>query len=210
MTAPARSEPQLEARRHEDGHTTYYVDGVWCWSPTAAFAATGKTGDFANIPVFYRDRGSAVARAIELWECGDLDEDTIDEHVRPRLDQWKRFVDREVDYVLGVELVTWSFADDACMIPFVAIIDAVVKMRNGTFRSLNAKCGKNRRVYELQTAVEATAFTRQMKLPAIDRGVLELGEKDYNWVPHRKVGDYAEAMQMFCDLGPRGQQQSAA
>ena len=153
-----------------------------------------------------------MAKAIELHEMGDLDESSVDEHVRPRLDQWRRFVDREVDYVLGVELVTWAWAAEG--IPFVAIIDAVVRMRStGWLRSLNAKCGKNRRVYELQTAVELFAFADQLHLGRADeyleRGVLELGEKAYQWVPHRKEADFAEAINMFVDLGPRAQWKAA-
>lgn len=202
---------ELEARVADDGHTTYYVDGIWCWSPTAAFAAKGLTGDFAGIPVFYRDRGSAVAKAIELHECGDLDPETVDEHVRPRLDQWRRFVDREVDYVLGVELVTWAWADADHTIPYVTIIDAVVRTKRGKLRSLNAKCGKNRRVYELQTAAETHAFHGQFGLQEqIERGVLELGENDYRWVPHSNQRDFTEVLQMFCDLGPRAQWKGAA
>jgi hypothetical protein len=204
MTAPARIEPQLRAVRADDGHTTYYVGDAWCWSPTAAFSATGLTGDFARIPEFYRERGSAVAKAIELHECGDLDEESVDQHVRPRLDQWKRFVDREVSCVHGVELVTWAWADAAHTIPYVAIIDAVVSMRRGGLRSLNAKCGKNKRVYELQTAAEAYAFATMLgESRAPERGVLELGEDDYRWVPHRKGGDFDEVLRMFCELGPR-------
>jgi hypothetical protein len=197
---------ELRAVEHEDGHVTYYVGDLRCWSITGALRAAGKQKSFDGVPTFYRDRGKAVARAIELHELGDLDEDSIDPtHVRPRLDQWRRFVDREVAQVLGVELVCWAWAAEGN--PFVAILDAVVRMKDGTLRVIDAKCGKNARSYELQTAAQTWALNSMMvgRNAAHERGVLELGERDYRWVPHRKSGDYAEVLEIITALGPRNE-----
>lgn len=209
---------ELRAVEHEDGHVTYYVGDLRCWSITGALRAAGKQKSFDGVPTFYRDRGKAVARAIELHELGDLDEDSIDPtHVRPRLDQWRRFVDREVAQVLGVELVCWAWAAEGN--PFVAILDAVVRMKDGTLRVIDAKCGKNTRSYELQTAAQTIALSEMVVMPPADfdrhgrkldpenyaRGVLELGERDYRWVPHRKRGDYSEVLEIITALGPRNE-----
>lgn len=199
---------ELRAVEHEDGHVTYYVGDLRCWSITGALRAAGKQKSFDGVPTFYRDRGKAVARAIELHELGDLDEDSIDPtHVRPRLDQWRRFVDREVAQVLGVELVCWAWAAEGN--PFVAILDAVVRMKDGTLRVIDAKCGKNARSYELQTAAQEIALLDRLRddspLPGVERGVLELGERDYRWVPHRKRGDYSEVLEIITALGPRNE-----
>lgn len=203
--------PELEARVHEDGHTTYYVDGVWCWSITAAMKASGLTKSMDGIPEFYRDRGKAVARAIELHEMGDLDPESVDPvHVLPRLNQWRRFVDREVAHVLGVELVCWGYADGAKQIPFVAILDALVKMRDGSHRVIDAKCGKDRGTYRLQTAAQCVALTSLTDRVPEQRGVLELGEREYRWMPHLRNDDFPDLSRMFLALGPRDEWKGAA
>lgn len=52
---------------------------------------------------YYLELGTAVHRACELWDEGDLDEDRLDERVRPRLEQYKRFKAETGASVMEVE-----------------------------------------------------------------------------------------------------------
>lgn len=53
--------------------------------------------DFSRVPPdaleFARERGTAVHKATELHDLGTLDEDSVDEHVRPYLNAWKKFLE---------------------------------------------------------------------------------------------------------------------
>ena len=60
--------------------------------------------DYSHIPLFYRERGSAVHKACELDGLGRLDEASVADDVRPFLEGWRRFV-REVEWISeGIEV----------------------------------------------------------------------------------------------------------
>lgn len=73
------------------GHV-YRLDGAVVPGVTTVIASLY---DFSSIPAWILDRKSAIGRAVhlatELYDDGDLDEESVDPVVRPYLDAWIRF-----------------------------------------------------------------------------------------------------------------------
>jgi len=72
-----------------DDHS-YKLEGAPVISVTQALVGGGLV-DTSWFTEWARDRGSAVHRAIQLYEADDLDESTIDEHVRPFFNGYLKF-----------------------------------------------------------------------------------------------------------------------
>ena len=79
---PGRFDPEL--------HKYYDNNDIEIPGVTATLAEAGliNTRYYNN---FARDRGKAVAKAIELWLHGILDDETVDMEVRPYLDYFIKF-----------------------------------------------------------------------------------------------------------------------
>lgn len=84
--------PELEL--DEDSHR-YTLDGVTIPGCTSVLAAMGATPGFNWLTLqqldFYRSRGHAVHKAIELHVRGTLDHRTIADEIKPYLIGWDRF-----------------------------------------------------------------------------------------------------------------------
>ena len=89
---------------------TYTNDGVPVVSVTQLLEIEGLS-DWSSIPAqqleYAKALGNAVHRGSELYELGKLDESTVDEIVRKRLDQWLRFLEfaKSKGWVNGEKLV---------------------------------------------------------------------------------------------------------
>jgi hypothetical protein len=68
----------------------YYFNGVKMPSVTQILQAVGMMNVFAY-DEFAKKRGSAIHKATEYFDEGDLDEDSISQLVRPYLEAWKTF-----------------------------------------------------------------------------------------------------------------------
>lgn len=84
--------PELEL--DEDSHR-YTLDGVTIPGCTSVLSAMGATPGFNWLTLqqldFYRSRGKAVHKAVELAVCGTLDHRTIADEIKPYLIGWDRF-----------------------------------------------------------------------------------------------------------------------
>jgi RecB family exonuclease len=72
---------------------TYTVDGVEYPSVTTILKDVGlidTSGPWYTD--WHRDRGTQVHKALELFDDGDLDEESLDDEIRPYLDAWDRFL----------------------------------------------------------------------------------------------------------------------
>lgn len=76
----------FDPEKHE-----YRLGGVRLPSVTEIIAAVGATSDKSWMDPFYAERGKAVHTAIQLHLEGDLDEETLDDEVRPRFERWLRW-----------------------------------------------------------------------------------------------------------------------
>lgn len=81
-----------EFRFHAEDHR-YTLDGRVLPSVTQIIA---PLVNFSMVPAdaleYARDRGTAVHKACELHDLDDLDEDALDESLRPYLAGWKQFL----------------------------------------------------------------------------------------------------------------------
>lgn len=75
----------------EDKHQ-YFWDGVEVPGITHILKTVGLSKPYDNVDPYYRDRGKAVHKAIELDIQGDLDLSTLHEDCVPYFKAWKGFV----------------------------------------------------------------------------------------------------------------------
>lgn len=92
----------------EEGHR-YLLDGVEIPSVTKIIE---PLYDFSGISAarleYASERGTAVHKATELYDMGDLDEDTLDPVIVPYLDAWKKFKSENNVEILHVERRLYS------------------------------------------------------------------------------------------------------
>jgi hypothetical protein len=86
----------------EETHT-YYHGGKEVPGVTSILKAVGLSKDYSTVDTFYRDRGIAVALAIELFLKGTLDEKTIDPAIQPYYDGFRRYWDKHASKPVGIE-----------------------------------------------------------------------------------------------------------
>lgn len=96
----------MELTFDEESHR-YTLDETPVISVTQALVGGGLV-DTKWFTEWARDRGSAVHRAIQLFEADDLDESTIDENVRPFFDAYLKFKAEYRWEPLESELHVWS------------------------------------------------------------------------------------------------------
>jgi hypothetical protein len=94
--------PELEL----DQNHIYRLDGVQIPGCTAVLSAMGCTPGFNWLTPeqleFYRSRGHAIHKAVELAVCGTLDKRTIAAEINPYLIGWDRFCeDHKVEVMEG-------------------------------------------------------------------------------------------------------------
>jgi len=92
----------VDFRFQEQGHV-YTLDGSQIDSVTDILGSVGFLPSFEFVDDFYRERGSAIHKAIELDIMGVLDEETVDPVVLPYLERARRFIDHYVAEVLLCE-----------------------------------------------------------------------------------------------------------
>ena len=90
----------------EQSHT-YEIDGERAISVTKALVESGLV-DTKWFTELGRDRGSATHAAIHLYEQGGLDEDTIDDRVRPFFDAYLKFKAEYEWQPEATEVQVWS------------------------------------------------------------------------------------------------------
>lgn len=94
---------------------TYRVDGVVVPSVTQILAPLNDFSMVSPADLEYaRQLGTAVHKATELYDAGDLDESTVPEVVQPYLDAWIR-LRRELPFeILGMEKRVYHPAHRYC------------------------------------------------------------------------------------------------
>jgi hypothetical protein len=70
----------------------YFWDGIEVPSVSQVMKTLGISKDWGATPQYYRDRGIAVAKAIELFLKGTLDESSLDPVIVPYLEQFKSWL----------------------------------------------------------------------------------------------------------------------
>jgi hypothetical protein len=76
----------------EAAHRYSLIDGTVIPSVTQILDAAGMSPDLSHLPVFYRERGRAIHRAMALHLHGTLDESTLDERIRPFVEHGKAWL----------------------------------------------------------------------------------------------------------------------
>lgn len=130
---------QFDAENH-----AYPVDGVLKPSVSKILKTVGLSKDFSGVDSFYRDRGIAVAKAIELYLKNDLDEKTLDPVLLPYFDGFKRYWDKhgvDASHIVEIETPRYQEHFGYCGTPDLIIHGKVIDW----------KCSKDHdKVAELQ------------------------------------------------------------
>ncbi len=147
--------------------------------------------DFSRVPkdvlAFKRQIGRATHKAIELFESGELDMDSVDEAVMPYLNGWMKFRTDKPNRVIAAERIVYSKKHR-----YAGRLDLAVELlEDGTRFLLDVKC-----TYEmppatsLQTAAYAEAFHESEGTRLNKRAGLQLKpDGSYELYPFDRVGN---------------------
>lgn len=139
---------------YDDASHTYKVNGQEYVSVTTVL---GPLSDFSRVPKsvleLKRQIGRATHKAIELYESGDLDMDSVDEAVMPYLQSWIAFRTIKPLHVIAAEKIVYSTKHRvAGRLDFNIVFDD----KPGVFWQIDAKC-----VYAMSpaTALQTAMYT---------------------------------------------------
>lgn len=174
MKFRSRSEINFDAERH------VYTDSQGREVPSVTgIISAGGLIDTKWSTAWHMERGTAVHRAVELFEQGDLDEGSLDPVIVPYLDAWHRFR-AETGYVSNaLEQRIYN-----PVYRYAGTLDQIGIMQDRTCL-VDLKTGTCQRWWALQTAAyNAVAKCR-------DRYSLELhGDGTYRLIQHTKKTDF--------------------
>jgi hypothetical protein len=119
----------------DEASHTYYVDGKKKPGVNEILKAVGLSKDWTGVDSFYRDRGVAVHKAIDLYLRGTLDESSIDPFVAPYFRQFLEWQREQKDWggIILTERPFYSEIYDYC-----GTVDLIA---NGTI--WDYKCSKS-------------------------------------------------------------------
>lgn len=152
----AAVQPVLE---FDEATHRYFVDGCEFHSITTVIDALGLV-DFSAIPQsdleFYKARGTALHQAAWFSDDGDLNEETIDPVVRPRLDAWQKFR-RDLPF----EIVASEERRFDRAYGYAGTPDRLVKFRDGSRGVIELKSGPLQPAVAIQLAAQCNLFEVQ-------------------------------------------------
>lgn len=156
---------------------------------TTILKACGMTPDFGFMPPerqqYYLDRGSAVHKACELYDSGQLDMDSIDERIKGYVEGWVKFRNATGGKVSRMEWLVespeWGY------LGHVDRIMTGLALGSGGDVLLDIKTSRSYPYSHLQTAAYALAGN----LRGIMRGVVSLTKRGtWAWEAHKDDSDY--------------------
>lgn len=154
---------------------------------TEVLAINGLT-DLTFIPPSALERGTDVHAAAAFDDRGTLEEESVDDRVRPLLESWRKFREEAGLTVREIELpVSYPALD------YRGTLDRVVVFR-GQEREvlLDLKGGGPLPWHPFQTAAYALAYAFQTRGVTPERGSVYLQKdgRQARFVPHRDRGDF--------------------
>ena len=97
-----------EGLEFDEVNHIFSINGQTLPSVTQVLRANHMTPEFyAHIDPWYLERGKLVHLATEYDDKGTLDEDTVDDIVRPRLDAYRAFKGDFRERITGIEKRLW-------------------------------------------------------------------------------------------------------
>lgn len=157
----------------------YTWDGKVVPGVSEILKETGQTKDWSAVDPFYRDRGSAVHKAVELWIKGELDETSLDPVIVPYFEQFKAWVKKEK--IAGVLMAESPFYSEA--LGFAGTIDLIANQV-----IWDVKCSKkldksSEFQYRAQGAAYRTLIRENMGLDLPFKLLLLTGEGEAKVIP---------------------------
>ena len=135
------------ALQFDEATHTYTVDGVEYPSVTTILKDAGLIDTSQPwYTEWHRDRGTQVHKALELFDQGDLDEESLDPEIRPYVDAWEKFLAESRCGIEQIEVRCWNKAKR-----YAGTIDRVLKWGPGV-TICDIKCGPRAAWHGLQTA----------------------------------------------------------
>lgn len=142
-----------------------------------------------------RDLGSALHAAIQLWLEGALDEESVDERIRPNLESFKRFWVREKPELLACERPVW---DD--LLGYVGTFDLLIRWR-GRLLVIDVKRGSYATWHPIQLVAYALGLSRELKEPVRVANLYPTGQAKLHEHPPADVlrarHDWIAALRMY-------------
>ena len=180
---------------HFDEEThTYTCDGAKV--PSVSTIINDLLGsDYSKIDPFYAERGTAVHKAIELHLQGELDESSLDEHVQPYFNGFKKFQKETGFEVESTELKI--FSKDLW---FAGTLDLIGQI-DGKKYLVDIKTGQKQKWHSIQTAGYAIGYGDQK----IKRGCIYVKKNEtYALHAHSSQADFMVFESMAVVYNKRG------
>jgi hypothetical protein len=145
---------------------------------TEVLRLAGLTGDIDRIPQYALRRGAAVHKACELDDLGSLDEESVDEVVRPYLDAWRQWNSDHCTTPMLIERQVASEANGYC-----GTLDRVMLVREAEYL-IDIKCGA---VCHAWHPIQTVAYAIALGRPRINRACVHLNrDGEYKFNIHAK------------------------
>ena len=173
---------------------TYTCDGAKV--PSVSTIINDLLGsDYSKIDPFYAERGTAVHKAIELHLQGELDESSLDEHVLPYFNGFKKF-QKETGFEVEVTELR-IFSRDLW---FAGTLDLIGKI-DGKKYLLDIKTGQKQKWHSIQTAGYAIGYGEK----EIKRGCIYVKKNEtYALHGHSSQADFMVFESMAVVYNKRG------
>jgi len=161
---------------------SYYLDGVKLPSVTQVLNSTG-VASYQDVPAmeYYLDRGTAIHKACELLSRGNLDEDSLDDRIKPYVEAFRKFLSDTDAVIEQTEVRTYHPAHR-----YAGTVDAVAVL-NGRRCLLDYKTT----VVTAWTGIQLAAYAEMLGgITEFRRfGLALTKDKTYKLVPFRDMTD---------------------
>ena len=140
-------------------------------------------GDTRHFTDYARDRGTAVHKATELYDLGDLDMESVDPAVLPRLTQYQRFIEEVQPQIFATEHRLQS------VLGYTGTVDRVLRI-NGRDGVLDIKPPNKSPWHGVQLAAYANLAAEYKLVTHGTRWNLYLGDSAWNLVERQDPDDW--------------------
>jgi len=137
-----------------DERHIYRLDGVEIPGVSEIIKDAGLSSFKDSCDPWYADRGSKVHLACQLWDEADLNEESLDPHIVPYLEAWKKFLAESDAKILANEQMLHHPA-----LLYAGTVDRILLIDGQEF-VCDIKTGGKYREYPIQTAGYALLLER--------------------------------------------------
>jgi hypothetical protein len=162
---------ETEGLAFDSDRHLFTLEGEILPSVTQVLKAEGFCPDFSMIDPYYLMRGQYVHKTTQLWDNDELDEDTLDDQLRPYLESYKKAKQEKGFEVLGCEVQRYNK-----LYKFAGIIDRII-------------AGTKSYILYLTPGINAGYKFEEVKYSKADLSVFLCALNTYRWKKNNLKGE---------------------